>query len=256
VRQAHRVALHLSGIRVGPGWVVGGLLAAALLSTGMVAGSTGAAAPTVRSGEASQAQLAAAVSSRPVPSSDPAGAVWVNTSSGVSGSDSPVGGQMVTTSRIGAAAAPVVGSHAPSQKATSRPKATARPTATLRSTATARPKVTPRPTAAPVTKPVTHATGATAPRLVSTPKPTPAIAYQHRVDGRATWGHFGGAVITRLPRGTRIRVCGRLGCWEGVSAGYGPSPAGGNLVDLDAAVFQRICGPLATGVGSVALAWR
>ncbi len=63
-------------------------------------------------------------------------------------------------------------------------------------------------------------------------------------------------MITRLPPGTRIRVCGSLGCWEGVSAGYGPSASGGHLVDLDAAVFRRICGPLGVGVGAIVLSWR
>ena len=56
VRQAHRVALRAGGIRVAPGWVAGGLLAAAFLSTTMVAGSTGgAAAPTGRSIDANVA---------------------------------------------------------------------------------------------------------------------------------------------------------------------------------------------------------
>lgn len=80
--------------------------------------------------------------------------------------------------------------------------------------------------------------------------------YQYQATGLATWGDFGGAVITRLPPGTPIRICGSLGCWEGVSSGNGPSAGGGNLVDLDAAVFQRVCGPLRTGVGSIVLSWR
>ena len=63
-------------------------------------------------------------------------------------------------------------------------------------------------------------------------------------------------MITRLPPGTRIRVCGSLGCWEGVSSGNGPSAGGGNLVDLDAGVFQSVCGPLGAGVGSIVLSWR
>jgi hypothetical protein len=94
------------------------------------------------------------------------------------------------------------------------------------------------------------------PRPSPTPKPAPAIVYLRHVSGRATWGHFGGAVVTRLLPGTRIKVCGRLGCWEGVSSGYGPSQNGGNLVDLDTAIFRRINGPLSTGVGEVVLSWR
>ena len=45
VRQAHRVVLPGAGFHVRPGWVAGGLLVGALLSTGMVAGSTGITAP-------------------------------------------------------------------------------------------------------------------------------------------------------------------------------------------------------------------
>ena len=224
MRQAHRVALHAGGIRVEPGWVVGVLLAVALLSTRMVAGSTtGSAAPTVPSIEASLARFHAAVSSLPIVSADPAGEASGDSSGGVPHS-----------------ASPAVAS------------------------ATPRPKATPRPTATPVKKPAVRATAAPTPRPAPTPtprpaptpKPTPAIVYQYRATGRATWGNFGGAVITRLPPGTRIRVCGSLGCWEGVSSGNGPSAGGGNLVDLDAAVFQRVCGPLGTGVGSIVLSWR
>jgi hypothetical protein len=107
-----------------------------------------------------------------------------------------------------------------------------------------------------VKKPAAQATAAPTPRPAPTPKPTPAIVYQYRATGLATWGDFGGAVITRLPPGTRIRVCGSLGCWEGVSSGNGPSAGGGNLVDLAAGVFQSVCGPLGTGVGSIVLSWR
>jgi hypothetical protein len=230
VRQAHRVSLHAAGIRVEPGWVVGVLLAVALLSTRMVAGlTTGSAAPTVPSIEASLARFHAAVSSLPIVSADPAGEASGDASGGVPHS-----------------ASPAVAS------ATPRPKATPRPTATPRPKATPRPTATPRPAPTPTPRPAPTPT----PRPAPTPKPTPAIVYQYRATGRATWGNFGGAVITRLPPGTRIRVCGRLGCWAGVSSGNGPSAGGGNLVDLDAAVFQRVCGPLGTGVGSIVLSWR
>ena len=240
MRQAHRVALHAGGIRVEPGWVVGVLLAAALLSARMAAGSAAAATvPTVPSIEASLARFPAAVPSLPIVSADPAGEASDDASGGVPHS-----------------ASPAVASATPRPKATPRPTATPRPKATPRPTATPRPKATPRPTAAPVKKPAAQATAAPTPRPAPTPKPTPAIVYQYRATGLATWGHFGGAVITRLPPGTRIRICGSLGCWEGVSSGNGPSAGGGNLVDLDAAVFQRVCGPLGTGVGSIVLSWR
>ena len=236
MRQAHRVALRAGGIRVEPGWVVGVLLGAALLSTRMVPGSTsGSSAPTVPSVETNLARFYAAVSSQPIVSADPAGKSSGDDSGGVLHSASP-------------AAAPAT----PSPKATATPP----PKATPRPTATPRPKATPRPTAAPVKKPAAQATAAPTPRPAPTPKPTPAIVYQYRATGLATWGDFGGAVITRLPPGTPIRVCGSLGCWEGVSSGNGPSAGGGNLVDLDAGVFQSVCGPLGTGVGSIVLSWR
>jgi len=107
VRQAHCVALHAAGIRVEPGWVVGVLLAVALLSTRIVAGSTsGSAAPTAASIEANLARFYAAASSVPIASADPVGESLGDVSGGVTHS-----------------ASPAVAS------ATPRPKATPRPTA-------------------------------------------------------------------------------------------------------------------------------
>ena len=253
VHQAHRVALQAGSIHVEPRWVVGGLLAAALLSTTMVVGSTGsAAAPNAGSTEANVARFSAAVSSLPLAVADHAADASVDTSGGELSSAPLVLGPMAATSGIGAASSPTVALATPRPKATPRPTATPRPKAT----ATPRPKATPRPTVVTVKKPVAHATAAPTPRPTPTPKPTPAIVYPYRATGNATWGDFGGAVITRLPPGTDIRVCGSLGCWEGVSSGYGPSASGDYLVDLDVSVFQRTCGPLSTGVGSIVLSWR
>jgi hypothetical protein len=84
----------------------------------------------------------------------------------------------------------------------------------------------------------------------------PAIAYTSKEAGRAAWGYLDGRVITRLPIGTRIKVCGDRGCWEGRSSGYGPRESTGYLVDLDASIFRRICGPLAQGVADIVLHWR
>ena len=252
VRQARCVALHAAGIRVEPGWVVGVLLAVALLSTRIVAGSTsGSAAPTAASIEANLARFYAAASSVPIASADPVGESLGDVSGGVTHSASPAVAS--ATPRPKATPRPTA---TPRPKATPRPTAAPRPKATPRPTPTPRPKATPRPTAAPVKKPAAQATAAPTPRPAPTPKPTPAIVYQYQATGLATWGDFGGAVITRLPPGTPIRICGSLGCWEGVSSGNGPSAGGGNLVDLDAAVFQRVCGPLGTGVGSIVLSWR
>src|SRR5450759_1279981 len=163
VRQAHCVALHAGGIRVEPGWVVGVLLAAALLSTRIVAGSTGgSAAPTVPSIETNLARFYAAASSLPIVSADPAGESSGDASGGVTHS-----------------ASPAVAAATPRPKATPRPRAAPRPKATPRPTAAPRPKATPRPTAAPVKKPAAQAAAAPTPRPAPTPKPTPAIVYQY-----------------------------------------------------------------------------
>ena len=132
----------------------------------------------------------------------------------------------------------------PGPTAAARPAATAAPTAAR---AKAVPAPSPKATRNPATTSptVAKATPAKAAPAKVTPvrTPPPAIVYRYRAAGRATWGPFGGAVITRLPPGTQIRVCGRLGCWEGVSSGHGPTADGGNLVDLSSEVFRRILRP-------------
>jgi len=265
LRQAHRVALRAGGIRAAPGWIVGGLVGAAFLSATMVAGSTDRA-PAVpgRSIDASLGALTAETASAPLLRTvSPVGAVSVDTSGGVLHAVSPVRGRMVAMSAMEAAAVPAVASATPHSKTTShpttaaRPKAVPRPKAAPHATATPAKTSVPRATAAPKLKAPAPKPKATVPKPKATvPKPAPAIVYPHRATGRATWGEFGGAVVTRLPQGTRIRICGRLGCWAGVSTGYGPTASGGNLVDLDAAVFRRICGPLGVGVGAIVLSWR
>jgi hypothetical protein len=289
VRQAHRAALWLRGIRVQPGWVAGGLLAAAFISTGMTAGSTkGMIARTAHPVESSQAQLAAVavaveVQWAAISQAGSVGNAAVDAPARVPPAASFAQGRLGAMVEIYAGMAETSAPAAPPKATVSAPAS--RPTATV-SAPTSRPKATPRPNAAvtqpaprptttqasaapisppkapvsaPATKPkATQAAAAPAPRPKATPRPktAPAITYDHRAAGQATWGPFGGAVITRLPRGTQIRVCGRLGCWEGVSSGYGPMADGGHLVDLDAAIFRRLCGPLGTGVASIVLSWR
>ena len=77
----------------------------------------------------------------------------------------------------------------------------------------------------------------------------------HSIRGVASWGCCWPAVVTRLPRGTRITVCGRLGCWSGRSVGYGPAKRTHRIADLSPAVFERICGSLAAGLCEVVLSW-
>jgi hypothetical protein len=129
---------------------------------------------------------------------------------------------------------------------TPRPTPTATPKPTPKPTAKPKPKATPKPTPRPTPKPT--------PR--PTPKPTPRIVYTDEEAGRAAWGYLDGRVVTRLPAGTRIKVCGARGCWEGRSYGYGPQESTGKLVDLDVAIFERICGPRSVGVADVVLYWR
>ena len=260
VRQAHRVGARAAGRHVAPGLVAGGLLVAAFLSTAMVAGST-AGGPSTRghSVESTIGRSAAAAQPMQIASAGFEEQASIEMSGDVLRSTAAVRRPTVLTLAAGRIAPVAVGLPAeynplpsPRPTATSRPAATAAPTA-------ARAKAVPPPSPKATQKPATKSpTVATAIPVKATPvrPPTPAIVYRYRASGRATWGPFGGAVITRLPPGTQIRVCGRLGCWQGVSSGHGPSADGGNLVDLSSEVFRRVCGPLGVGVGSIVLSWR
>ena len=46
----------------------------------------------------------------------------------------------------------------------------------------------------------------------------------------------------RIPRGTVIVICGDGGCIERVVTDYGPSKAGGRIVDMYRPDFFKICG--------------
>ena len=260
MRQAHRIGAHAAGRHVAPGLVAGGLLVAAFLSTAMVAGST-AAGPAARghSVESAIGRSAATVPPIQVASAGFLNEASIEMSGDVVRSTAPVRRPTVLTlagGRVAAVAVELPARYDPSL--TPRPTATARPVATAAPTA-ARAKAVPPPSPKATRKPATKSpTVAKAAPAKATPvrTPPPAIVYRSHASGRATWGPFGGAVITRLPPGTQIRVCGRLGCWEGVSSGHGPSADGGNLVDLSSEVFRRVCGPLGIGVASIVLSWR
>jgi hypothetical protein len=92
------------------------------------------------------------------------------------------------------------------------------------------------------------------PRPRASRTPAPVVSRPVRVyRGWATWGPFSGHVVTRLPRGTRIRVCGAGGCWTGRSWGYGPKRLD-RVADLDLTLFPAICGlPLTAGTCRVKL---
>ncbi len=91
----------------------------------------------------------------------------------------------------------------------------------------------------------------------SRPSPTarPTSRPSHSLVGTASWGDFGGHVVTRLPRGTRIVVVGPHGTWRGRSWGYGPAKWTHRIVDLDVHVFEDICGPRSLGLCKVSLSW-
>ena len=125
--------------------------------------------------------------------------------------------------------------------------------------------------ASPVTRLSTSSPTPTSPPPTSSPKPSkkPRPTASPRVvttggsrrvfTGEASWGYgFKGNVVTRYPRGTVIRVCGRLGCTGKVrSWGYGPAKRTGRIADLDVAVFENVCGPRGMGVCQIRLeVWK
>lgn len=100
----------------------------------------------------------------------------------------------------------------------------------------------PDPTSGPSPKPSTKPTS----------KPRTSV-YTRSWYGEASWGYFGGHVVTRLPRGTRIEIVGPLGRWRGVSWGYGPAKWTGRIADLDKEVFRSVCGSPSRGVCNATL---
>ena len=63
----------------------------------------------------------------------------------------------------------------------------------------------------------------------------------YTVSGTASF-YSNGTTAMRLPRGTVIVVCGAAGCLERVINDYGPSAAGGRLIDMYKPDFFAICG--------------
>ncbi|HEY8238901.1 MAG TPA: hypothetical protein VIF63_05650 [Candidatus Limnocylindrales bacterium] len=60
--------------------------------------------------------------------------------------------------------------------------------------------------------------------------------------GTASFYDFGTTAMRDVPRGTRIVICGAGGCLETIVSDYGPSKAGGRLIDMYRPDFFRICG--------------
>ena len=51
-----------------------------------------------------------------------------------------------------------------------------------------------------------------------------------------------GTTAMRIPRGTVIVICGDGGCIQRTVTDYGPSKAGGRIIDMDRPDFFAICG--------------
>jgi hypothetical protein len=51
-----------------------------------------------------------------------------------------------------------------------------------------------------------------------------------------------GTTAMRIPRGTTVVICGAGGCIERVVTDYGPSKAGGRIVDMYRPDFFKVCG--------------
>ena len=113
------------------------------------------------------------------------------------------------------------------------------------------PPVAPSPTATPP-----EAAGSSGRQSAATPPaatPRPPRTARTALSGTASWGWGWSGVVTRLPRGTRIRVCGPLACWSGRSEGHGPAAWTGRIADLSRSVFARLCGDPARGLCRVTL---
>lgn len=87
-----------------------------------------------------------------------------------------------------------------------------------------------------------------------TPKPSGGTTSSTKMVGTASWGPFGGNIVTREKRGTPVKVCGELGCTKWMpSYGYGPVKNTGRIVDLDVNLFEDVCGPRSIGLCKVTL---
>ena len=65
---------------------------------------------------------------------------------------------------------------------------------------------------------------------------------RYSLSGIASFYDNGTTAMRDVPRGTTIVICGRGGCIERVVSDYGPSAAGGRLIDMYRPDFFAICG--------------
>jgi hypothetical protein len=65
---------------------------------------------------------------------------------------------------------------------------------------------------------------------------------KYTLSGTASFYDNGTTAMRDVPRGTVIVICGAGGCIERVVSDYGPSKAGGRLIDMYRPDFFAICG--------------
>jgi hypothetical protein len=65
---------------------------------------------------------------------------------------------------------------------------------------------------------------------------------RYSLTGTASFYNNGTTAMRDVPRGSVIVICGAGGCIERVVSDYGPSKAGGRLIDMYRPDFFRICG--------------
>lgn len=65
---------------------------------------------------------------------------------------------------------------------------------------------------------------------------------RYSLTGIASFYDFGTTAMRDVPRGTTIVICGAGGCIERIVSDYGPSKAGGRLIDMYRPDFFAICG--------------
>ena len=64
----------------------------------------------------------------------------------------------------------------------------------------------------------------------------------YSLSGYASFYDYGTTAMRDVPRGTTIVICGAGGCIERIVTDYGPSKAGGRLIDMYRPDFFAICG--------------
>jgi hypothetical protein len=84
--------------------------------------------------------------------------------------------------------------------------------------------------------------GRSQPTLKSVPSSFTWKPAKYTLSGIASFYDNGTTAMRDVPRGTVIVICGAGGCIERVVTDYGPSKAGGRLIDMYRPDFFQICG--------------